>query len=250
MSNGAAADPIFGTTVVAGGGTGATTLTAHGVLFGEGTSAVVASATGTSGIPLIGQGGAADPVFGTAVVAGGGTGATTFTTHGILVGEGTGAVVAVGPSAADQIALWQASTSDPIATGLVSCSTGTSALTYNTGTHAFGCNTISAGTGVALTTAAVASTATITIAATNGLTSIINTGTPATTITLPTGSQTNGFRLCVKDGTENFGTNPATVKATAGTIDGTSGSTGIANFFNTAKQENCFISDGTNWVVE
>lgn len=87
-----AADPVFGTAIVAGGGTGATTLTNHGVLLGQGTAAIVPTAAGTTGIPLIGQGAAADPVFGTAVVGGGGTGATTLTAHGVLLGEGTSAV--------------------------------------------------------------------------------------------------------------------------------------------------------------
>ena len=83
-----AADPIFGTATVPGGGTGATTLTVHGVLVGEGTSAVVATSAGASGIPLIGQG-AADPIFGTATVPGGGTGLTTLTAYAVLTGGTT-----------------------------------------------------------------------------------------------------------------------------------------------------------------
>ncbi len=46
----------------------------------------------TSGVPVISQGASAQPVFGTAVVAGGGTGATTLT--GVLTGNGTSAVTA------------------------------------------------------------------------------------------------------------------------------------------------------------
>ncbi len=46
----------------------------------------------TSGVPVISQGAASQPVFGTAVVAGGGTGAVTLT--GILTGNGTSAVTA------------------------------------------------------------------------------------------------------------------------------------------------------------
>lgn len=38
----------------------------------------------TSGVPLISQGAAADPAFGTAVVAGGGTGNTTFTAYSVI----------------------------------------------------------------------------------------------------------------------------------------------------------------------
>ena len=89
------------------GGTGATTLT--GVVIGNGTSAFTASAvtqhdvlvggasnaitsvapSATSGVPLISQGASSDPAFGTAVVAGGGTGATSFTAYGVLTGGTT-----------------------------------------------------------------------------------------------------------------------------------------------------------------
>ena len=51
---------------VASGGTGAATLTAHGVLLGEGTSAITATAVGTTGQMLIGVTGA-DPTFGNTV---------------------------------------------------------------------------------------------------------------------------------------------------------------------------------------
>jgi hypothetical protein len=51
------------TVTVPKGGTGDTTLTAHGVLVGEGTSAVAVTAAGTAGQLLIGQGATSDPVF-------------------------------------------------------------------------------------------------------------------------------------------------------------------------------------------
>lgn len=107
ISQGAAADPAFGTVVVAGGGTGATTLT--GLVIGNGTSAMTASAitqhdvlvggtsnavtsvapSATSGVPLISQGASADPAFGTAVVAGGGTGVASATAYAVLCGGTT-----------------------------------------------------------------------------------------------------------------------------------------------------------------
>jgi len=100
-------ETVSGTLAVKNGGTGATTLT--GVLTGNGTSAVTASAvtqhdvlvggasnaitsvapSATSGVPLISQGSSSDPAFGTAVVAGGGTGATSFTAYGVLTGGTT-----------------------------------------------------------------------------------------------------------------------------------------------------------------
>jgi hypothetical protein len=57
------ASQITGTLPVANGGTGATTLTVHGVVIGETTSAVNVSAAGTSGQLFIGQGASSDPTF-------------------------------------------------------------------------------------------------------------------------------------------------------------------------------------------
>lgn len=72
------------------GGTGAATFTAHGVIMGNGTSALSVSAAGTSGQPFLSGGSSADGAYGaldisTAAVTGtlpfgkGGTGATSFT---------------------------------------------------------------------------------------------------------------------------------------------------------------------------
>lgn len=104
------------------GGTGAATLTANGLLLGNGTAAVSNVAVGATGTVLIGNTGAA-PTFatlstvavtsfqtslsgltpstatsgavtlaGTLGVASGGTGATTLSANGVLIGNGTGAV--------------------------------------------------------------------------------------------------------------------------------------------------------------
>jgi len=62
---------------VSSGGTGASTLSAHGVLIGQGTGPVVAVAPGSSGQPLLSGGGTADPNYGVLGVSGGGTGATS-----------------------------------------------------------------------------------------------------------------------------------------------------------------------------
>jgi hypothetical protein len=102
------ASTASGTIGAANGGTGQTTLTAHAVLLGEGTSPVGFAAPGTAGIPLVSQGASSDPAFGTALVIGGGTGATTLTAHGVLVGNGTSAITAVGPGTAGQLFLMNA----------------------------------------------------------------------------------------------------------------------------------------------
>jgi hypothetical protein len=54
---------ITGTLAVGNGGTGATTLTNHGVLLGQATSAIVATSAGTSGHVLTSGGASADPSF-------------------------------------------------------------------------------------------------------------------------------------------------------------------------------------------
>ena len=113
---------VSGTLAVGNGGTGATTLTANGVLLGNGTSAISATAVGTTGQVLVGNTGAAPTwatlsssavtsfsagttgltpssattgaitLAGTLNVANGGTGATSFTAGYHLKGNGTSAV--------------------------------------------------------------------------------------------------------------------------------------------------------------
>lgn len=74
-----------GQLAVGRGGTGLSAITAHYLPIGNGTSALTLLApSATSGVPLISQGAAADPAYGTAVVAGGGTGNTTFTAYSVL----------------------------------------------------------------------------------------------------------------------------------------------------------------------
>ncbi len=166
----------FGTLSVGGGGTGQTTLTTHGVLVGDGASAItqlgaaaagtllagqgttsdpsfsatptlgsvgttgtlglagttsgtvtirpaaaagsynfnLPTSAGTSGQPLLSGGGSLGPMsFGTLSVGGGGTGQTTLTTHGVLVGDGASAITQLGAAAAGTLLAGQGTTSDP-----------------------------------------------------------------------------------------------------------------------------------------
>ena len=84
---------VAGTLVVANGGTGATSLTDHGVLLGSGTGAITALGEATNGQLLIGSTGA-DPVLAT-LASSGGTITITNTAGGINLesagGGGTGA---------------------------------------------------------------------------------------------------------------------------------------------------------------
>lgn len=71
-----------------------TAVTQYNVIVGGSTSSTLSNVapSATSGIPLVSGGSSANPSFTTAVVAGGGTGQTTLTAHGVLVGNGTTAI--------------------------------------------------------------------------------------------------------------------------------------------------------------
>lgn len=71
---------------VAYGGTGATTLTNHGVLIGQGTSAIAATATGSSGQILQSGGASANPAYSTATYP------STVATGDVLYGSATNVV--------------------------------------------------------------------------------------------------------------------------------------------------------------
>lgn len=119
---------LGGTLVVPNGGTGLSDITDHNLMIGNGTSAVtLLPPSATNGIPLISQGAASNPAYGTAVVAGGGTGATTLTDHGVLVGQGTSAVVALTPGTNGQLLVGSTGANPVFATPT------SSSLTYTTG---------------------------------------------------------------------------------------------------------------------
>lgn len=99
---------------VASGGTGRATLTAHGVLIGEGTSAVNQTSAGTVGQALVSGGASADPAFGVTGVNGGGTGLATLTAHAVLLGEGTANVAFAAPSTAGQALISAGASVDPV----------------------------------------------------------------------------------------------------------------------------------------
>lgn len=146
LSGGSSADPAYGTLGVAGGGTGDVSLTAHGVLVGAGTSSVAVTSAGTSGQVLTSNGASADPTFQSAatgtvtsisagagltatpapitgsgtismnvpvVVSNGGTGQTTLTTHGVVVGNSTSGVNVTSVGTSGQLLIGQGASADP-----------------------------------------------------------------------------------------------------------------------------------------
>ena len=110
----------------------------------------------------------------------------------------------------------------PTAVALPSCSTGTSALTYNTSTHAVGCNSIAGGggnPGPYTVGSVISGSGALTNPAVNNVYCVNVSG--AATLTLP--SATTGQRIVLKncDGSLST-TNTLTISPTSSTIDGAS----------------------------
>lgn len=82
------------------------TYTAHGVLIGEGTSSIVATAAGTTGQVLTATT-SADPAFAAIGTNSG------LTAHGVLVAEGTGAFAATASGTAGQVLTSGGASADP-----------------------------------------------------------------------------------------------------------------------------------------
>jgi hypothetical protein len=127
-----------GSTTTTGSGSTATLaltgLTNHNVLVGAGTATITKVApSATAGVPLVSAGAAADPAFGTAVVAGGGTGAVTLTNHGVLLGQGTSPIVATAVGATGTLLAGNTG-ADPSFTGSPSVSGSLTAATTITAT--------------------------------------------------------------------------------------------------------------------
>jgi hypothetical protein len=73
-----------------------------------------AACPGVTGVPLVSTGATSNPAFGTAGVAGGGTGAVTLAAHGVVIGEGTSPVTtAVGTESGQCLIANASGTSDP-----------------------------------------------------------------------------------------------------------------------------------------
>jgi hypothetical protein len=200
--------------IVANGGTGFISCTAHGVVLGEGTAALACTAVGTNGQMFLGATGA-DPGWqtmgGDATL--GTTGTLTLATVNSNVGSFTNASITVNAKGLITAA----------ATGAITVPT---LLNYTT------------------------SNATVTLGATNLETVAFNqSGTKATVINLPASPAAN-LRKCIKDAGNDFAANSPTVKTTdSNTIDAVAGATGKT--MNQTKQELCFIADsGTNWNIE
>lgn len=219
----------------------------------------------TSGVPVISQGAASNPVFGTCVVQGGGTGATTLTNHGVLIGQATSAVVATAAGSAGQILQSGGASADPTYSTATypSTATGTGKVLVANGTNWVASTptfpNASATSGKFIQsdgTNWIASTPTLpTTAGTSGKV-LISDGTNfvSSTPTFPNASATSG-KFIQSDGTNWIASTP-TIPSTAGTSgkvlisDGTNFVSSTPTFPNaSATTRKIIVSDGTNWVA-
>lgn len=242
------------------GGTGAQTLT--GVLTGNGTSAITANVvtqygtiiagasnavssiapSATTGIPYISQGSAANPAFGTAVVAGGGTGETTFTAYSIIAAGTTATgpfqnVVGLGSlgqvltsAGAASLPAWMTPAANSIT---ITGDTG-GGLTGNSFTFAGGSTGLSfggAGSTETLTFAGITANGGTVSLATDATTSIINIGTGAGAKTVTLGSTNTTSTTNLQSGSGGIKipafTQGALVTSTTGVISTVTGTAGF-----------------------
>ena len=122
---------------VPNGGTGLTSVTAHNLLIGNGTSALTLLApSSTTGMPLVSQGSSTDPAYGSISVGGGGTGLTDLTAHNLIIGNGTSAATLLPPGTSGLPLLSAGASSDPAYGTLGISGGGTGQTTANAALNA------------------------------------------------------------------------------------------------------------------
>jgi hypothetical protein len=124
LSRGSSTDPSFaqldltigvsGMLPVANGGTGLSSVGAHGLLLGAVTSPMTQLLPGTIGYPLVSRGPSIDPYYAVLGPAGGGTGTAGATLHAVILGEGTAPFAAAGPGATALPLVGQGASADPV----------------------------------------------------------------------------------------------------------------------------------------
>lgn len=206
------------TGILTGNGTSAitaSTVTQYGTVIAGASNAVSSVApSATSGVPYISQGAASNPVFGAAVVAGGGTGLTATTVGGILLGTSTTAFTNLTIGSNNTVLVSNGTTASwaavPATAGVtsavstanqVSVSAATGAVTFSIPS-----TFIAPGTIASTTSLTAGSGFTVTAGATtiNSGTSAINIGTDAAAKTITIGTTTTTTAVNINTGTGDW----------------------------------------------
>lgn len=182
--------------------------TNHNVQIGSASGSLTSVApSATSGVPLISQGATADPAFGTAVVAGGGTGAVSFTSNGVLIGNSTSAITATLAGTTGQVLTGVTGSAPtfqaPAASSITITGDTGGGLTGNSFTFTGGTTGLSfggAGTTETLTFAGITANGGTVSLATDATTSTINIGTGAGVKTSTFGSTNTTSATTVQSG--------------------------------------------------
>jgi fibronectin-binding autotransporter adhesin len=189
---------------------------------------------GTTGLTFSGAG-TTETLIGTLVVSNGGTGRTTLTNHGLLVGAGTSAITQLADATNGQLPIGSTG-ADPV---LATLTAGTGITITN------GAGTISiAATGTSTLNFTSVTTTPYVVAATDDFLGV-TTSSLAITVQLPNAPAT-GRVYTIKDSTGNAAAHNITVTTVGGTItiDG-----GTSYVMNTAYQSINVLFDGTNYEV-
>lgn len=208
------------------------TYTAHGVLIGEGTSSIAATAAGTTGQVLIGATGA-DPAFGALGVNSG------LTAHGVLLGEANSAIVAAAAGTNGQVFL--GSTGADPAFGTLTTSTG---VAFTPGAHSLAINLQQGGYAINAASTGVA------LVAQNSYTV---TQAAQTSFSLPATAAV-GDRFVIASATGNTSgwiiTQGASQEIWAGTSHTTNGATGtLAGAIHTSVEIMCVVANNEYIIV-
>lgn len=205
---------VIGTTVITGGTNGDCFYDNAGVLGNQvcGSTIVVGTTVITGGTPSY-------LLYDNSGVVGENTVAAFLTSGtGVTITGTTNATVSLAAIAADNLlGNFTGGSAAPIAGALTSCSTGSSALTYNTSTHAFGCNTIS---GSGTVNSGTAGQMAYYASSTTAVSGNVNANISAGALTLGVANTTIG-KLLLEGNTS--GALTITPQATAGTPTWTAG---------------------------
>lgn len=196
----------------------------------------------TSGVPLVSQGAAAQPIFGTAVVAGGGTGSTSFNTNGVVI-SGTSSTAALTSLSLTSGQVVIGGTSTPAAATLtagagISITNGNNSITIAASGAGFTWSNIAVNTN-AVAENGYRATAALTLTLPNG---------PADGVTIKIQVKTASAVIVAAQGSGTIRMGP-TIGAAAGSATSTGIGQTIELVYDTANTNWCAQSFVGNWTL-